>query len=89
MIIVLIIFAPLLAIILFMLWPYVLFLAFAVLVGCIVSLFLDGYKITPYWGPISVFAMFVVYCVLAGIHDSLPTRKSRPAYDYDADNRPE
>ena len=89
MIIVLIIFAPLLAIILFMLWPYVLFLAFAVLVGCIVSLFLDGYKITPYYGPISIVVMFIVYCVLAGVRDSLPSKPSITRYDYDADKYPE
>ena len=89
MIILLIIIAPLLLVALFMLWPYVLFLGVAFVVGSMVSLFLDGYKITPYWGPISVVAAFIVYCVFAGIYDSLPKRKSRPAYDYDADKYPE
>ena len=89
MIIILLILAPFLLVALFMLWPYVLFIGVAFVVGSMVSLLLDGYKITPYWGPISVFAMFIVYCVLAGIHDSLPKRKSRPAYDYDADKYPE
>jgi len=89
MIILLIIIAPLLLVALFMLWPYVLFLGVAFVVGSMVSIFLDGYKITPYWGPISVVAAFIVYCVFAGIYDSLPKRKSRPAYDYDADKYPE
>jgi hypothetical protein len=89
MIFLLIILAPLLIILLFLLWPYVLFLCVAFVVGSMVSLFLDGYKITPYWGPISLLAMFIIYYVLAGIHDSFPNRKSRPSYDYDADKYPE
>jgi membrane protein implicated in regulation of membrane protease activity len=89
MIILLIVIAPLLLVALFMLWPYVLFLGVAFVVGSMVSLFLDGYHITPYWGPISVLAAFIVYCVLAGVRDTMPEKSDRPRYDYDADKYPE
>ena len=83
--IILLLLAPFILLILFMLWPFVLYAGVAFVVGTMVSIFLDGYKITEYYGPISVLVMFVVYVFLLFLSDQFPKKTSLPPYDYEAD----